>query len=159
MQNKKKKRKKRMESRLQFHRVMNKGRDIPTRQFQPIPPCSKKPPKPTSGQWPPANINPYSDIRRPFNFRPVVDGETRAVFASESTSINSYLPKSIRMASSRTLHAAQEWPPDRTDTLHLLSDASWTALTISSSFCGRAIARGYRAGRRWLNTRPTLASS
>lgn len=110
-------------------------------QFHPIPPCKRNPPSPTSGQWPPANIRPFLS-RNPLSMRPVVLGETETVLRDSSRSIRWYFPRSIKIASSRTLHAAQLWPPDLTETLQPRSTARRTASTMCDSSVASTTAIG-----------------
>src|SRR4051794_34493567 len=63
------------------------------------------------------------------------------------------------MALSRRLHPAQLWPPERTETRHPFSIASFTASTTSCSLLALTTARGYLFARRRLNILPTRASS
>lgn len=44
-------------------------------------------------------------------------GDTLTIVLSSFSLMCFIRPRSIRMASSRTLQTAHEWPPDRTDTL------------------------------------------
>ena len=68
-------------------------------------------------------------------------------------------PRSISRASSRRLHAAQECPPERTETVHPRSAASRTPAITSSSSAASSTAAGNRSGRLALKTRPTRACS
>lgn len=138
-----------------------------TLQFQPIPPCKRNPsqpcergglehallpckrnpPSPTSGQWPPANITPLA-WSRPFSSRPVMLGETFAMPVFSSRSIPLYWPRSSRTASSLTLQAAHECPPERIERRHFFSMARRTASTTWDSSEASTTAMGYRLGLR-----------
>ena len=68
-------------------------------------------------------------------------------------------PRSISSASSRRLHAAHEWPPERTETVQPRSAASLTPSITSWSSAASSTAAGNRSGRRALKMRPTRACS
>ena len=117
------------------------------REFQPKPPCNRKPPRLTGMQWPEGkNKRSLSSARlrsAPFN-----PGWIVAVRVLTSTEKPFICDRSSSMPPSRRNEAAQLCPPERMPIFRPRSFASCTAATTSPFVCARTMTSGKRSGLR-----------
>jgi LysR substrate binding domain len=116
-------------------------------EFQPSPPLSRKPLRPTEGQCPTGKARPRS-ASAPASYELVTAGCTAAVRAASSTASLRNDERSISKVPSRSGDPTQLWPPARTATWRRRERASSTAATTSDSEAALTIASGKRAGFR-----------
>ena len=121
------------------------------REFQPKPPCNRKPPRLTGMQWPEGkNKRSLSSARlrsAPFN-----PGWIVAVRVLTSTEKPFICDRSSSMPPSRRNEAAQLCPPERMPIFRPRSFASCTAATTSPLLCARTMTSGKRFGLRPFET-------